>query len=239
VTTYKLYVKTHTKSGLKYLGKTTVNNPEAYTGSGVYWQRHLKVHGLAHTTEIIGEYKTFEELREAGLYFSNLWKVVESKEWANLCEENGHGSSGWKHIPMDQRKINSRKGGKKGGLISGKMTFAKGTGLFSLSKKDNIKNASTGGTKALSLKLGIHSPGQLAKTKERSINNNPFKGKKHTKSARKKMQAWHKHQIWVTDGKINVETHLTQLPKYEKLGYRRGRTITWKAGRKKKNAVCS
>ena len=36
-----LYVKTHNKSGLKYLGKT-IQNPFKYKGSGTYWLRHIK-----------------------------------------------------------------------------------------------------------------------------------------------------------------------------------------------------
>ena len=50
-----LYVKTHRKTGLKYLGKTTKKDPHAYHGSGADWKIHLKEHGYDYDTEIIRE----------------------------------------------------------------------------------------------------------------------------------------------------------------------------------------
>jgi hypothetical protein len=90
--TYYLYVKTHNQTGLKYLGKT-IANPYIYKGSGVYWQNHLKKHGIDISTEIIRECQTESELIHWGRYYSNLWNVVESKEWANLISEEGPGGS--------------------------------------------------------------------------------------------------------------------------------------------------
>ena len=86
-----LYVKTHNKTGLKYLGKTQSRDPHKYPGSGVYWTAHLKKHGHDYVTEIIQECQTKEELRKWGLYYSNLWNIVESNAWANLKEEVGDG----------------------------------------------------------------------------------------------------------------------------------------------------
>ena len=85
-----LCVKTHKITGLKYLCKTT-RDPYKYRGSGVYWKRHLKIHGTDHDTEIIKECYSYEELTEWGLYYSSLWNVVESNEWANLRAEEGDG----------------------------------------------------------------------------------------------------------------------------------------------------
>lgn len=86
-----LYKKTHNKTGLKYLGKTTQQDPHKYKGSGLYWTNHIKKHGYDVTTEIIRECKNKEELRHWGKYYSNLWNVVESNEWANLKQEEGDG----------------------------------------------------------------------------------------------------------------------------------------------------
>jgi hypothetical protein len=49
---YYLYLKTHVKTNLKYLGQTT-QNPFVYKGSGVYWTAHLKIHGNYIKTEIL------------------------------------------------------------------------------------------------------------------------------------------------------------------------------------------
>jgi hypothetical protein len=89
--TIYLYVKTHNITGLKYLGKTIRKDPHKYTGSGKYWLRHLRQHGYDYSTEIIKKCQTDEELIYWGLYYSNLWKIVESNQWANLKEEAGDG----------------------------------------------------------------------------------------------------------------------------------------------------
>ena len=86
-----LYVKTHNQTGLKYLGKTTASDPHSYPGSGVYWSHHLKEHGKDYSTEILFETNDLEELKTVGRYYSNLWNVVKSNNWANLKPEDGDG----------------------------------------------------------------------------------------------------------------------------------------------------
>lgn len=90
--TIYLYKKTHNITGLKYLGKTTAKNPHKYQGSGHYWKSHIKAHGYDVTTEILKECHTKEEFIEWGRYYSELWDVVNSNEWANLKPEEGDGT---------------------------------------------------------------------------------------------------------------------------------------------------
>ena len=91
-TTIYLYLKTHKISGLKYFGQTS-SDPYKYIGSGHIWKKHLKKYGKEDIhTEIIAECKSQEEVRELGLYYSELWNIVESKEFANLREESGQGA---------------------------------------------------------------------------------------------------------------------------------------------------
>lgn len=114
-----LYVKTHNKTGLKYLGKTSSKDPYKYSGSGKYWKRHLEKHGYDYTTDVILETESKEELIRVGIYYSNLWNVVVSKDWANLKVECGDG--GWdyinnnkdKFINVEKKQQNFRKIGKK------------------------------------------------------------------------------------------------------------------------------
>ena len=87
--TIYLYKKTHNETGLQYLGKTISKDPYKYPGSGVHWTRHLNKHGNNVTTEILRECKTEKELVKWGKHYSNLYNVVESKDWANLIEEAG------------------------------------------------------------------------------------------------------------------------------------------------------
>ena len=90
MTIYYLYVKTHNKTGLKYLGKTK-KDPFKYKGSGTFWSRHIKKHGYDVATEILKECTSNSEIKEWGSYYSKLWNVVESSSWANLCDETGDG----------------------------------------------------------------------------------------------------------------------------------------------------
>jgi len=89
--TIYLYKKTHNLTGLKYLGKTVSKDPFLYPGSGTYWKRHLIKHGNNVTTEILKECKTEKDVIYWGQYYSKLWNVVESNDWANLIEEAGPG----------------------------------------------------------------------------------------------------------------------------------------------------
>lgn len=97
--TIYLYKKTHNVTGLKYLGKTISNNPHKYKGSGDYWIPHIKKHGYDVTTEILKECSSKEELKYWGLYYSELWDIVNDRDgngnkiWANLKPESGDGGS--------------------------------------------------------------------------------------------------------------------------------------------------
>ena len=91
--TIYLYVKTHNKTGLKYLGKTTNKNPHTYPGSGKYWKLHLGIHGCNYSTEILRECQTKEEIAHWGKYYSELWNVANDPGWANLKPEEGDGGA--------------------------------------------------------------------------------------------------------------------------------------------------
>jgi hypothetical protein len=121
-------IKTHNKTGLKYLCQTKRKNPFKYIGSGVKWKKHLDKHGREITTEIIGIYETKEELKKMGIYYSNLWNVVDSEEWANLKLEEGDGGDtshtpGWKNGMLTRRtyKGNQNPNYGKTGTWAGKV----------------------------------------------------------------------------------------------------------------------
>ena len=99
---YTLYVKTHNKTGLKYLGFTKLD-PFTYKGSGKYWNSHLKVHGNNVTTAILFQSQSKSDIKPIGLQYSKLWNIVESTEWANLKPEDGYGGYVPKHLRADRQ----------------------------------------------------------------------------------------------------------------------------------------
>jgi hypothetical protein len=89
----KIYVK-QSPLGLFYLGKTTLNNHDSYLGSGKYWKLHIKKHNLCPKdikTWILHETEDRDDLIKIGLYYSKIFNVVDSENWANLKEETGDG----------------------------------------------------------------------------------------------------------------------------------------------------
>jgi hypothetical protein len=87
-----LYAKQHRVTGLRYFGKTT-RDPYKYLGSGLHWKRHLKIHGKDIDTTWVQAYTDLSICEEEALFFSKVYNIVDSKEWANVKPENG--KDGW------------------------------------------------------------------------------------------------------------------------------------------------
>lgn len=90
-----IYLKTHNKTGLKYLGKT-IQDPYVYKGSGTRWRNHLRKHGNDVSTEILFQSEDAEEIKKIASSYSEKFNIVESKDFANLKPETGEG--GFEHI---------------------------------------------------------------------------------------------------------------------------------------------
>jgi len=103
---YYLYVKKHNLTGLKYLGYTSKKDYHIYPGSGHYWRRHLDAHGYDYSTTILLSTDSKEEIKETGRFFSNIFNIVESSEWANLKPEEGMGGT---HIVSEEQKKKQSK----------------------------------------------------------------------------------------------------------------------------------
>ena len=83
-----LYLKTHNKTGKKYLGQTT-RDPYTYKGSGVQWNRHLDKYGNDVTTQIIFESSDGKLFQDTALEYSKKFNVVKNNEFLNLIDEDG------------------------------------------------------------------------------------------------------------------------------------------------------
>jgi hypothetical protein len=87
---FKLMIKTHNVTGLKYLCITKREKYEEYLGSGTYWSNHLEKYGKSITTQILFQSDDYKVFVENCNYYSMLYDVVSSKEWANLVPETGY-----------------------------------------------------------------------------------------------------------------------------------------------------
>lgn len=197
-----LYVKTHKNTGLKYLGKTSNKDPYQYPGSGVYWQKHLKKYGNYCDTKILKECNSKEEVKAWGLYYSQLWDVAKSDEWANFIPESGEGGatkgmSGKKHSAETKKKMSDSHKGK---LVSAETrkkmsSWQKGKERLdlrgkspSLETRKKISNATKGKPK-----------GPLSEEHKQQISE-VHKGKVISEETRKKMsesrkRLWHEKKL--------------------------------------------
>lgn len=91
-----ILLKTHNKTGLQYLCKHVTSYEHScysYSGSGVYWKRHLDKHGYDFSTVILAICETKNAAQKAGRIFSKFYDVVASKKFANLVPEDGQGGA--------------------------------------------------------------------------------------------------------------------------------------------------
>jgi hypothetical protein len=119
-----LYAKQHNVTGFRYFGKTT-KDPYKYCGSGLHWKRHLKKHGNDVTTTWVMAYTDKETLVKEALFFSAVYDIVISNEWANAKPENG--LDGWppgtpnpRSVPQSEETKSKRKATLKGSHKSAK-----------------------------------------------------------------------------------------------------------------------
>lgn len=114
-----LYIKQHSITGKLYFGKTNKEDPIKYTGSGEYWNDHLKVHGKEHIETLwYCLFNDVESIKEFALSCSEQWDIVKLKDefgnkiWANLKPENGT-EGGGRYGPKSQIELLKLKGRTK------------------------------------------------------------------------------------------------------------------------------
>lgn len=83
-----LYVKTHTKTGMKYFGKTE-QDPIKYEGSGKVWRKLLSTQGKDHTTEVVFASSSVEEIAEFAANYSEQFDIANNPGYANMIHESG------------------------------------------------------------------------------------------------------------------------------------------------------
>jgi hypothetical protein len=164
-----LYVKQHSKTGLKYFGMTQ-RDPFSYPGSGKYWQNHLKSHGKTIKTLEVWGFDNQTLCTEFALNFSKENNIVESNEWANLQDENGLSGRNYGFKHKEQSKVKMR--GSKSKEHALKISMSKAGKSFTKEHKNNISEK----TKAANLKWitnGINSKCMKNPIAIEFLNHNP------------------------------------------------------------------
>jgi hypothetical protein len=108
----RLYIKQCPCCGLKYFGKSTLEDVEKYEGSGVYWTNHLKKHRVEPIHLWNSDWYHDTSISRFALKFSRLNKIVSNEIWANLKEENGL-DGGWDHVHNEETQEKARQNATK------------------------------------------------------------------------------------------------------------------------------
>lgn len=87
------------------------------------------------TTEVLLKTDDPRELRKGGIYYSNLWNIVESKEFANIIPETGDGGAQLWTAESRQKLSNTNKGKKHTEETKRKYSEAQQKQASHLSKK--------------------------------------------------------------------------------------------------------
>jgi hypothetical protein len=108
-----LYIKRHTKTGKLYFGKTTLlERIESYNGSGTYWTKHIKAHGVEFVETVwYCLFTEIDDLIEFATQFSETHCIVESSDWANQVPEDGISGSG---VSMKRPDVAERNRSRRG-----------------------------------------------------------------------------------------------------------------------------
>lgn len=165
--TFKLMIKTHDITGLKYLCKTIRDDWNSYPGSGTAWKKHLQENGKHFTTELLYETSDLETFKDIAAKKSKEFDVVNSKLWANKIPETGEDAgrpSGWKMSDEQKHAISRSRTGRKHSIETRAAIGSKHRGKIV--------------TEETRAKMKIAKSGE----------NHPFFGKNHSEETKMKMR---------------------------------------------------
>lgn len=230
-----LYVKTHTKTGLKYFGRTSNKDPFKYKGSGTYWKQHLKEFGDDISTEILGCFTDIKSCSEFAKDFSQKYDIVNSSEWANVMCENGF-LGGFDYINSnglnlydswgDDAKIRYETGSFLGGCIS----YNNKLGIHNLTKEQRVINGKLGNIacqKAINEKYGVKSIFSLLNGTEELKEKHKLKFKEINHQQGSTNSQYGTCWIFNLQLKINKKIKLCDLSLYLNEGWIKGRKMNF------------
>jgi hypothetical protein len=190
------------------LGKTSSKNPHKYKGSGTYWNLHIRKHGYDVETKILLATNSKYDIKITGLFFSKIFNVVESKEFANLKEESGEG--GWDAVNKmrKQKKLSPPTNTKESKEKRNKTILSKNPKFYKdISTIGNITNKKNFQNLEYREKYSKKHKIALPKNHQKGSTNSQY-GKKYK---------------FINDGKANKKVELDSLESYLKNGFVIGR----------------
>ncbi len=168
-----------------YLGKT-IQNPYKYKGSGDRWLNHLNFHNVKNKeikTYILFQSTNINNIKELGLYYSKLWNIVKSKEFANLIDECGQGFPAGRKLSKDHiEKLRNSKLGIKRKPMSDET-------------KNKLRLANIGKKYSLHRKLSEETKIKIS---------NSLKGKKQTLETIEKRSNKRRKKVYQYDKEMNL-----------------------------------
>lgn len=225
---FYLYKLTHNKTNLKYLGFTErddIGVKNGYLGSGKDWLKHIDEYGNDISTEILLVTYDHKYLKEMGIYYSNLWDIVKSKEWANRRPEQGFGGDTVSDKKWITDGINEKYILKTDDIPPG---WAKGRSKNCVFKNSKIQGDLSSRRDVEKQKQTYAKNKAEGKYKESYKNRKPtFTGKNHDNETRKKLSEWHnknspvRGKKWANNGSIEIRINVENEPIPE--GYILGR----------------
>ena len=160
----RLYIKQCPHCGLKYFGKSVLENIEKYQGSGTKWSRHLRKHKVSAVHLWNSEWYHDTSIVRFAMKFSSINKIVESEKWANLKEENGLDGGSKLTDEIIQKMLSKTDQKQKGIKISetkNSETWKSNKGIFVDKKRKETMNAkewkSTKGKESIEKQLSTKS----------------------------------------------------------------------------------
>lgn len=157
----RLYIKKCPHCGLKYFGKTFAENIESYNGSGKHWISHLKKHKVKPIHLWNSDWYYDSSISRFALKFSRLNKIVQSKQWANLKEEDGL-RGGWDHVRNKEIQEKAIKNAKE--------TIKLKYGVENICDIPHVKESAKGKEPWNKGKKGVYSEEQLEKMRISAYN---------------------------------------------------------------------
>lgn len=191
-----LYHKRHLTTGLNYFGKT-IRDPYKYTGSGIYWKRHLAQHGNHVETVQVWEFTNLDDCKHFAINFSTTNNIVESKDWANFVIENGVDgqSPGFKNIKLSNyNKQNPRTPPSRKGIKDSEETKEK-------KRKSHLGKKFGPMSKERKQKISESCKGPRPHT---SGKNNPMYGYQWSDSQKATLKEKRKGKVWWHNGIIST-----------------------------------